>query len=45
MEYAELRDPDTLAPLSKIEERAVLALAGFVGKTRLIDNRVIEAKG
>jgi pantoate--beta-alanine ligase len=45
VEYAELRDPDTLGPLAKIEGRAVLALAGFVGKTRLIDNRVIEGKG
>jgi len=43
VDYAELRDPTTLAPVARIAPRAVLALAGFVGKTRLIDNRVLSA--
>jgi pantoate--beta-alanine ligase len=38
LDYAELFEPDTLAPVSKISKGAHLALAVFVGKTRLIDN-------
>ena len=43
VDYVELRDADELTELSRIEpgRRAVLALAVFVGKTRLIDNRVL----
>ncbi len=43
VEYVELRDPETLAEVTKIEGPTLLALAARVGKTRLIDNRVIEA--
>jgi pantoate--beta-alanine ligase len=39
LEYLELRDAETLAPLTSMGERpAVLAVAAFIGKTRLIDN-------
>ena len=38
VEYVELRDADTLAPLPRADRPAVLAIAAHVGKTRLIDN-------
>jgi len=38
LDYVEFFDPDTLAPLSKVTRAARLALAVFIGKTRLIDN-------
>jgi len=41
IDYAELRDAEELTAITQIERRAVLALAVFVGTTRLIDNRVL----
>jgi len=42
IDYVELRDADELTPFqTTIDRRAVLALAVFVGATRLIDNRVL----
>jgi pantoate--beta-alanine ligase len=41
IDYAELRDAEELTELAHVERPAVLALAVFVGTTRLIDNRVI----
>ena len=41
IDYVELRDADELTPLVRVERKAVLAMAVFVGATRLIDNRVI----
>ena len=41
IDYVELRDAKTLEEIERIEDRALLALAVFVGETRLIDNRVI----
>jgi pantoate--beta-alanine ligase len=38
LDYVEFFDPDTLAPVSNITRGAQMALAVFVGKTRLIDN-------
>ncbi len=38
LDYVEFFDPDTLAPLSKVTRASRLALAVFIGKTRLIDN-------
>jgi pantoate--beta-alanine ligase len=38
VDYVELRDAATLAPLTRLEREAVLLVAAFVGKTRLIDN-------
>ncbi len=42
VDYIELRDPETLEPIDSVEERGLLALAVFLGKTRLIDNTVLE---
>jgi pantoate--beta-alanine ligase len=38
IDYIEIIDPDTLESLEKIRDRAVVALAVFLGGTRLIDN-------
>jgi pantoate--beta-alanine ligase len=38
LDYVEFFEPDTLSPVLKVTRRAHLALAVFVGKTRLIDN-------
>lgn len=38
IDYAEIVDAETLQPLELINENAVLAIAVFFGKTRLIDN-------
>jgi len=38
LDYVEFFEPDTLAPVSKITRGTHMALAVFVGKTRLIDN-------
>jgi pantoate--beta-alanine ligase len=43
IDYVEIRDPETLAPLETIRGPALIALAVFIGKTRLIDNRVLPA--
>jgi pantoate--beta-alanine ligase len=49
LDYAELRDPDTLAALARVERPALLALAvrfpaprAAGGSVRLIDNRVLR---
>ncbi|TAL16816.1 pantoate--beta-alanine ligase [bacterium] len=41
VDYVELRDPKNLKAVENTSGGALLALAGFVGKTRLIDNRII----
>jgi pantoate--beta-alanine ligase len=43
LQYAELADPDDLSSLARgaLGERALLAVAAFSGKTRLIDNCVL----
>jgi pantoate--beta-alanine ligase len=41
IDYLELRDADELTELTKVERPAVMAVAAFVGTTRLIDNRVL----
>ena len=44
LDYVTIADADELVPISDeahIGERAVLAVAGFMGKTRLIDNVVL----
>ena len=38
LDYVDFFDPVTLAPMSKITRDAHMALAVFIGKTRLIDN-------
>ncbi|MEB2285969.1 MAG: pantoate--beta-alanine ligase [Polyangiaceae bacterium UTPRO1] len=44
VEYVALVDPDTLAAVTEVGERALLALAVWIGSTRLIDNRVLERR-
>lgn len=41
-EYAEIRDAKTLAKIDRVERPAVLAVAASFGKTRLIDNMVLN---
>jgi pantoate--beta-alanine ligase len=38
LDYVEFFEPDTLSPVSKVTRGTHVALAVFVGKTRLIDN-------
>jgi pantoate--beta-alanine ligase len=38
VDYIEFFDPETLQPVSEVRRSAHIALAAFVGKTRLIDN-------
>jgi pantoate--beta-alanine ligase len=38
LDYVEFFEPETLSPVSKVSRGTQLALAVFVGKTRLIDN-------
>jgi pantoate--beta-alanine ligase len=42
IDYVELRAADTLAPLSTVDRPAVLLIAAFVGRTRLIDNERVS---
>jgi len=41
IDYVELRDAEELTPVSGLARPAVLAMAVFIGTTRLIDNRVL----
>jgi pantoate--beta-alanine ligase len=41
IDYVELRDATELSEITRLERPAVLAVAAFVGATRLIDNRVL----
>ena len=43
IDYAELVDAETIEPIDAIERAALLALAVFIGRTRLIDNAVLSA--
>jgi len=38
LDYVEFFDPETLAPVVQVKRGAQMALAVFIGKTRLIDN-------
>jgi pantoate--beta-alanine ligase len=38
LDYVEFFEPDTLVPVSRVTRGTHMALAAFVGKTRLIDN-------
>ncbi|HEY9174255.1 MAG TPA: pantoate--beta-alanine ligase, partial [Verrucomicrobiae bacterium] len=38
LDYVEFFDPETLAPVSQVSRGTHLALAVFIGQTRLIDN-------
>jgi pantoate--beta-alanine ligase len=41
-DYVELVDAETLEPVKQVEQPALLAVAAFLGKTRLIDNTVLS---
>src|ERR1044072_3890915 len=46
VDYISLNDPESLEGLEQLDDRPVLlSLAAFVGKTRLIDNRVLGTNG
>ena len=42
IQYVELVDPLTLEPIEQIEHSGLLAIAAYVGSTRLIDNIVLQ---
>ncbi len=42
VQYVEIVDPESLESVSEIKGPVLIALAVFVGKTRLIDNRLIK---
>jgi pantoate--beta-alanine ligase len=41
LDYISAADPETLVELEQIESKALLSMAVFIGKTRLIDNLLI----
>ena len=41
LDYLEIVDPETLDPVERISQKTLVALAGYVGSTRLIDNLVL----
>jgi pantoate--beta-alanine ligase len=41
IDYVAVVDPDTLEPIDHVDQGALIALAAWFGKTRLIDNLVI----
>ena len=43
VEYLELVDAETLEPIDRLDRPTLLALAVFIGRTRLIDNVVLAA--
>src|SRR5512143_502465 len=43
VDYVTLVDVDSLEPVDRIAGRALLALAVFIGRTRLIDNTILTA--
>ncbi len=42
LDYFEIVDPDTLDPVERIAQRTLVAVAAYVGPTRLIDNTVLN---
>jgi len=44
IQYISICDPNTLEEIEKIEDKALLALAIYVGKARLIDNSILKIK-
>jgi pantoate--beta-alanine ligase len=41
IDYLEIVDPDTLDPVSDVSKGALVAVAAYLGTTRLIDNIVV----
>ena len=44
LQYAAAVDPETLLPWDPVGPRVLLALAAYLGDTRLIDNRIVEVE-
>jgi pantothenate synthetase len=44
LDYFEIVDPDSLDPVANVSGGALVAVAAFVGNTRLIDNILLEGK-
>ncbi|MEW5705553.1 MAG: pantoate--beta-alanine ligase [Actinomycetota bacterium] len=44
LEYLEICDPETFAPVEEIKADTLVAIAAWVGKARLIDNTIIRPK-
>jgi pantoate--beta-alanine ligase len=44
LDYAAIVDPDTLLPLADISGGALIAIAAWVGTTRLIDNLMLPPR-
>jgi pantoate--beta-alanine ligase len=42
LDYFEIIDPDTLDPVERISQKTLVAVAAYVGSTRLIDNLVLN---
>jgi pantoate--beta-alanine ligase len=42
LDYLEIVDPDTLDPVERITQKTLVAVAAYVGSTRLIDNLVLN---
>jgi len=42
LDYFEIVDPDTLDPVERISQKTLVAVAAYVGTTRLIDNTVLN---
>ncbi|MGO9865559.1 MAG: pantoate--beta-alanine ligase [Terriglobales bacterium] len=42
LDYLEIVDPDTLDPVERISQKTLVAVAAYVGSTRLIDNVVLD---
>ena len=42
LDYFEIVDPDTLDPVERVSGEVLVALAAYVGSTRLIDNILLE---
>jgi len=42
LDYCEIVDPDTLEPVEQVSQKSLMAVAAYVGKTRLIDNLVLH---
>jgi pantoate--beta-alanine ligase len=41
LDYLEIVDPDTLEPVPQVQKPALVAVAAFLGSTRLIDNVIL----
>jgi pantoate--beta-alanine ligase len=41
LDYFEIVDPDTLAPVQRVAQKTLVAVAALVGSTRLIDNLIL----